>query len=308
MRGWSHETNIEEGSGMKHAILGAGAIGGLVGTALASLGEDVTLVVRPEKLATYPRTLSLEQPSGTLTAKASVADKLDKPVDVLWIATKTYQLEAALATVEAAPGIIVPLLNGVDHIATLRARYGSDRVIPATIAVEADRLAPGHFAQRTSARLNIAASGEPVLGRIVQRLEGLGFICQFIGNELSLLWGKLCFLAPFALVTSASGKDLGEITADPAWKAKLHSGIAEACAVAKASGAEVDMAKIEAAFDMLPATMRSSMAKDLAAGRQLELDGIAGPILRGGAKYGIPVPVSAELANSIRALATAAPA
>ena len=36
---------------MDHAILGAGAIGGLVGTALASLGEDVTLIVRPEKLS-----------------------------------------------------------------------------------------------------------------------------------------------------------------------------------------------------------------------------------------------------------------
>ena len=51
---------------MKHAILGAGAIGGLVGTALASLGEDVTVVVRPEKLASYPANLVLERPSGSL--------------------------------------------------------------------------------------------------------------------------------------------------------------------------------------------------------------------------------------------------
>ena len=42
---------------MKHAILGAGAIGGLVGTALSSLGEDVTVVVRPEKLPSYPTEL-----------------------------------------------------------------------------------------------------------------------------------------------------------------------------------------------------------------------------------------------------------
>ena len=272
---------------MNHAILGAGAIGGLVGTALASLGEEVTLIVRPEKLAAYPEMLSLERPSGTLNAKAGVADKLNKQVDVLWVATKTYQLEAALETVEVTPAIIVPLLNGVDHVATLRARYGGDRVVPATIAVEAEQPAPGRFVQRNPARLNIAASGEPVLGPIVRRLEEIGFICQFLSNELTLLWGKLCFLAPFALVTSASGKNLGEISADPAWKTKLHSGVAEACAVAKASGAEVDAAKIEGFFDTLPATMRSSMAKDLAAGRQLELDGIAGPILRGGGQHGI---------------------
>ena len=293
---------------MDHAILGAGAIGGLVGTALAALGEDVTLIVRSEKLSAYPEALSLEQPSGTLAAKVMALDKLTKPVDVLWVATKIYQLETALAMVEATPGTIVPLLNGVDHVAILRARYGRDRVVSATIAVEAEQLAPGRFVQRSPVRLNIAASGEPVLGGIVQRLGEIGFICQFVANELSLLWGKLCFLEPFALVTSASGKNLGEISADPAWKARLHSAIAEACAVAKASGADVDVAKTQAIFDTLPATMRASMAKDLAAGRQLELDGIAGSILRGGAQHGIAVPVTEKLAASIQALAAAHPA
>ncbi|MFZ0312152.1 MAG: 2-dehydropantoate 2-reductase [Candidatus Korobacteraceae bacterium] len=290
---------------MHHAILGAGAVGGLIGTALASLGEDVTLIVRPEKLPVYPRTLTLEQPSGTLTAKAKVADKLTQPVDVLWIATKTFQLEAALATVEATPKLMVPLLNGVDHIAVLRERFGNDHVVPATIAVEAERLAPGHFVQRSPVLLNIAASGEPVLGNIVQRLAGIGFTCKFVADELRLLWGKLCFLEPFALVTSASGKNLGEIEADPEWKAKLESAIAEACAVAKASGADVDKAKQQAAFATLPPTMRSSMAKHLAAGLRLELDGIAGPVLRGGARYRIPVPVTQELASRVEALAIA---
>ncbi len=290
---------------MVHAILGAGAIGGLIGTALASLGEDVTLIVRPEKLSEYPETLTLERPSGTLAAKAKVVDKLTKPADVLWIATKTYQLEAALATVEATPKMIVPLLNGVDHVAVLRARFGSDRVVPATIAVEAEQLALGRFVQRSPVLLNIAASGKPVLGGVVQRLSEIRFTCKFVADELSLLWGKLCFLEPFALVTSASGKNLGEIRADPAWKAKLDAALAEACAVAKASGAEVDMAKIQAVFDKSLPTMRSSMAKHLAAGLRLELDGIAGPVLRGAAQYGIAIPVTSELASRVEALAAA---
>jgi len=288
---------------MDHAILGAGAIGGLVGTALASLGEDVTLIVRPEKLPAYLQTLTLERPSGTLTAKAKIADKLTKPADVLWIATKTYQLDAALATIEATPRMIVPLLNGVDHIAVLRARFGSDRIVPATIAVEAEQLALGRFVQRSPVLLNIAASGEPVLGGVVQRLSEIGFTCKFVADELRLLWSKLCFLEPFALVTSASGKNLGEINADPVWKAKLESAIAEACDVAKASGADVDRAKQQAAFATLPPTMRSSMAKHLAAGLRLELDGIAGPILRGGERYGIAIPVTEELASKVQALA-----
>jgi ketopantoate reductase len=98
---------------------------------------------------------------------------------------------------------------------------------------------------------------------------------------------------------------LGEINADPIWKAKLESAIAEACAVAKASGADVDRMKQQAAFATLPPTMRSSMAKHLAAGLRLELDGIAGPILRGGAKYGTPIPVTQELASTVEALAAA---
>jgi Ketopantoate reductase PanE/ApbA C terminal len=58
--------------------------------------------------------------------------------------------------------------------------------------------------------------------------------------------------------------------------------MAEACAVAKASGAEVDAAQIQAIYDGLPSGMRSSMQKDLASMRQLELDAIGGPIVRGG--------------------------
>ena len=150
---------------MKHAILGAGAIGGLVGAALASLGEDVTVIVRPEKLAEYPKNLTLERPSGAITAPAKAVAELTEPVDVLWIATKTYHLQTALESVKSQPALVVPLLNGVDHIELLRQRFGRDRVVPATIAVEAERVAPGQFVQRSPfVRLNLAASGKPRAG------------------------------------------------------------------------------------------------------------------------------------------------
>ena len=289
---------------MKHAILGAGAIGGLMATALASLGEDVTLIVRPEKLVGYPHTLSLERPSGMITAPAKVVARLTEPVNVLWIATKTYQLADALAEVETVPSIIVPLLNGVDHVAVLRARFGDNRVVPATIAVEAERSAPGRFVQRSPVRLNVAASGEPVLKDTIAGLQGLGFVCQFVASEPTLLWSKLCFLGPFALVTSASGKDLGEIMADAEWKAKLQSAVSEACAVAEKAGAQVDPEKMLAILPGAPPTMRASMAKDLAAKRTLELDGIAGPILRFGLRYGIPTATTSSLVRMIEATAT----
>ncbi len=285
---------------MKHAILGAGAIGGLVGAALASLNEDVTLIVRPESLPEYPENLTLERPSGAITASAKAVATLTEPVDVLWIATKTYQLQAALESVKASPAMVVPLLNGVDHIEVLRVRFGADRVVPATIAVEAERIAPGQFVQRSPfVRLNLAASGEPRLGAIVARLGEMGFTCQFMKNEQTLLWSKLCFLEPFALVTSASGKNKGEVFADQEWKRRLDSAIAEAYAVARASGAEVDVAKLQAVFESIPPGMRSSMQKDVVARRQLELDGIAGPIVRGGERHGIDVTTTKSLMEAI---------
>ena len=288
---------------MKHAILGAGAIGGLVGTALSSLGEHVIVVGRPERLASYPRSLALERPSGSgvLTAPAKAVASLTELADVLWIATKTYQLPSALEAVQLSPGCVVPLLNGVDHIAVLRARFGRERVVPGTIAVEAEKIAPGRFIQRSPfVRLNLAASGEPLLGAVVGRLGNLGFTCHFIPNEQTLLWGKLCVLAPFALVTSASGMNIGEILMNGAWKEKLISAISEACVVANASGAEVDALKLQTSFDGVPPGMRSSMQKDLVAGRELELDAIGGPIVRGGKRYGIEVSTTVKLMAAIQ--------
>src|SRR2546422_7036954 len=184
---------------MEHAVLGAGAIGGLVGTAVASLGEGVTVLVRPERLPGYPANLSVERPSGAITALAKVAATLTNPVDVLWIATKTYQLKAALQAVQSLPRYVVPLLNGVDHVEVLRTHFGRGRVLPATIAVEADGIAPARFVQRSPfVNLNLAASGEQVLRPIVARLRDLEFTCRFIHNEQTLLWRKLCFLGPFA--------------------------------------------------------------------------------------------------------------
>lgn len=221
---------------------------------------------------------------------------------MLWIATKTYQLESALEPIVATPRAVVPLLNGTDHIPLLRSRFGNDRVIPATIAVGADRKAEGEFVQGNVVRLHVAASAEALLGGVLASLqERVGFVCAFIANEQTLLWTKLCFLAPFALVTAASGLDKGGVFADPQWKGWLYAAVEEAAAVADAEGAEIDAGAIKSFMDPLPSAMRSSLAKDLMAGRKLELDGIAGPIVRGGEKFGIATPTTKQLMSRIEA-------
>jgi 2-dehydropantoate 2-reductase len=134
-------------------------------------------------------------------------------------------------------------------------------------------------------------------------LGNFGFSCRFIANEQTLLWSKLCFLAPFALVTSASGMNAGEILADAAWKLKLTAAASEASAVANAGGAEIDARQVQGVFANSPPEMRSSMQKDLAARRQLELDAIVGPIVRGGERYGIDVSTTVRLMAEIQAKA-----
>ena len=73
---------------MKHAILGAGGVGGLIGVALASAGEAVTMVVRPGASKNYPREISLQNPQGTFTASVECAESVSQAYDVLWIAVK----------------------------------------------------------------------------------------------------------------------------------------------------------------------------------------------------------------------------
>ena len=114
-----------------------------------------------------------------------------------------------------------------------------------------------------------------------------------------MLWGKLCFLAPFALATTASGGSLGVVRSDAGWSALLEASVREACAVGLAEGAEVAPEPILAALEGAPDAFRSSMQKDVAAGRPPELDAIAGPILRDGSKHGIEVSETQALVDRI---------
>jgi 2-dehydropantoate 2-reductase len=283
---------------MRHAILGVGGIGGLMGAALAKSGDAVTLVLRPESVGEHPNELSLESYLGNFSVPVEKIAAVDEPFDILWITVKATQLDSALASIKSPEkiGAIVPLLNGVDHVAMLRARFGAESVVAATIAVESERVAPGKIVHRSPfVRLNVSSSGEERLAPTLEKLRAFGFACQFMENEQTLLWSKLCFLGPFALTTSAAGMDKGEIANDMKWRGRFEACVAEACSVATASGAKVDAAQIVAFFYNAPAGMRSSMQKDIAAGNAPELDAIAGPIMRGGKSHGIEVPVTREL-------------
>jgi 2-dehydropantoate 2-reductase len=286
---------------MRHAILGAGGVGGLIGACLAHAGASVTLVVRPESVAPQPKELHLESPYGKFDVDVAVSAEVPA-CDVLWLTMKATQFEAALSAIKNPDAIraIVPLLNGIDHIAVLRAKYGAERVVPATIAVETERVKPGYIVQRSLfARLNVLSAEKGLLGGTLEQLEKIGFTCRFIDDEPTLMWGKLVFLGPFALCTTAADKNVGEIMSNPEWRAQGEACVREACAVAGAEGATVDAEKVLAGVQGMPGGMRSSMQKDVEQHKAPELEAIAGPILRGAQKHGIDVPVTKKLVEAV---------
>ena len=233
---------------MRHAILGAGGVGGLIGAILAKAGDAVTLVLRPEALKEYPAELSLKSPLGSFTVCVQRAPNVAQPFDVLWIAVKATQLDAALESVIVNPeelGAVVPLLNGIDHIALLRARFGHDRVVPASIAVESERVAPGKIVQSSpGARLTVSSKGETFLAPAIEKLRQLGLTCQFTPDEQKILWTKLAFLGPYALTTTASGLTAGEITARDAQVYTPAAGETFATAASNGAFVSTDLQKL----------------------------------------------------------------
>ena len=294
---------------MRYAVLGAGGVGGLVGGALAKAGHPVTLLVRPGRRDQYPERLTVESETlGSFEAPVQVADRFDGQFDIVWITVKATALDAALRAVapeKLGSGVVVPLLNGVDHVEQLRHRYGAERVLPGTIRVEAEQIGPGRV-RHLSAFADVQVAPSPATRAraeaLCEELRSTGLGCQVREDEVTMLWSKLCFLAPFALATTASGAPLGVVRSDPGWWARLEGSVKEACAVGVAEGAEVAPEPILAAFEGVPDGFRSSMQKDVAAGWTPEVEAIAGPILRGGAEHGIDVSATRALVDWIVAL------
>lgn len=287
---------------MKHAIVGAGGVGGLLGGALAHSGESVVMVVRPGTRNKYPENLHVDSTFGKFDESVEWSESVPQ-ADVVWLAVKALQLNDSvrLITEGARPQLIVPLLNGIDHVALIRDRFGEHAVVPGTIAVETERTAPGHIVHRSPfAKVNLSARGRGMLAQTMDQLRKIGFTGEFIDNEATLMWGKLVFLGPLALSTTAADKTIGELVSNPELWTSLQSCVREACTVGSAEGAKLNFDVVIKAILALPASMKSSMQKDVEQGRLPEVDAIGGGIARAADRYNIPVPVTTRLIDTVR--------
>ncbi|MEU8618108.1 2-dehydropantoate 2-reductase [Streptomyces sp. NPDC048623] len=280
---------------MTVAVLGPGGVGGLIGALLARDGHRVICLAGEETAAVLRRDgLSVRSTRyGDFTAPVEADTLLREPVDVTLVTVKQTALPAALDRVPPqllGDGVLVPLLNGLDHVAALRRRYPAGQVVAGTIRVEATRTAPGRIVHTSPfTALELAAP----LDAFASRLRHAGLDVTLRTDESAMLWDKLSFLAPFALLTTRHRAAVGVIRDER--RSELLAVLDEITAVARAAGAPVTAEAVLSFFDRAPETMKSSMQRDAENGHPIELDAIGGAVLRAAATHRIETPMTARL-------------
>jgi 2-dehydropantoate 2-reductase len=298
---------------VKIAVLGPGGVGGLLAGALERSGEDVTVVARESTAAAIAED-GLRVGSVTLgefIERPRTTTRLEEDVDALIVATKAAGLRDALERIDCEPPLVLPLLNGLDHIALLRERFAPESVVAGTIRVEADNPQPG-FVVHTSPFLLVEMASryesarEPmaefarVLSDAGVKARGEWSISE--RSEPQVMWSKLVRLNALACTTSAYDKLLGEIRSTPELRADLVGAIEESCAAGQAEGADnVNPQKAIDELERAHETLGSSMQRDIAAGRTPEVDAIPGSVLRAAARHGLECPTIERLVAMIRA-------
>jgi 2-dehydropantoate 2-reductase len=269
---------------MSVAVMGPGAVGGALGVRMALAGERVVCVARPDTAAAIAAGgLTLVTDDGEHTERLEVTERLEEHVDLLLVTVKAYGLDDGISHIRAEPGLVLPLLNGLEHMDVLRAHFAN--VVAATIGhFEGYRDSPTRIVQQTPGVVNVAATESP------EQLERAGIATRAGGSEKDVLWEKLARQGPIAVLTSVAGETIGELRTGQ----RLRLAIEEACAVAAADGARTTFDEQWAVIESLPDWATSSTERDVTAGRPSELDAIGGAVVRAGRRLGVPTPTLEE--------------
>jgi len=269
------------------AVLGPGAVGATLAVPLAEAGVDVVCVGRPATVAAITaQGLSLRHGSDVSSVRPRAVEELDETVDLLLVTVKASGLEAALDRVTSTPSVVLPLLNGLEHVDTIRQRLDS-RVLAGSIGkLEAYREGPTAVVQTTAAPLITVFPGDDA----ARLLRAAGLEVRAGESEGAVLWEKTVRLAPLAAATTITQQTLGELRNDDAWRAILESAVTEACAIAAADGVTLNEAAQWEILDTMPASVTTSTARDAAAGRPTELDAILGAVVRAGRRLDVDAP------------------
>ncbi|WP_199541705.1 2-dehydropantoate 2-reductase [Paraburkholderia kururiensis] len=281
---------------MRILVVGAGGVGGYFGARMAHAGRDVTFLVRPQRAEELRRAgLVVRSRYGDLTlrdVKTVVKGDLREPFDLILLSCKAYDLADAIDSFQAAVGpstVILPLLNGMQHVDELQRRFGTSKVmgglclIAATLNAEREIV---HLNDMQAIVFGELAGGVSERAQVVAEAMGnAGFDVTASANIVQELWEKWVFLATLAGITCLFRASVGEILATPDGERAIANLFAECSAVAAHNGYAVRPefnARMRAILFAAGSPLTASMLRDLQAGSRIEADHVLGDLIRRG--------------------------
>jgi 2-dehydropantoate 2-reductase len=284
------------------AIIGGGAIGGVLAAAAHHSGHEPTLCVRTP----FDRLL-VENPSATEEIPARIiADPVEVgAVDWVLLTTKVQDVASTApwfrGLSDSAPVVVVQ--NGVGHLDAVAPLGLRAPLLPALTYVGAERVSPGHVVRRSEVLLTVPS------GSLADEFAAL-----FTAEDTTLrrsedfttdAWRKLLTNVGTNPITALTLRRL-DVFEQPDISALAEGVIREAVAVGQAVGARLTEADVETVMASLsggwPHTNGTSMLYDRLAGLPTEHEHISGPVVEAGERNGIPTPLNAALLALMRAV------
>lgn len=286
------------------AIMGSGAIGGVIGARLASGGADVLFLARGAHLAAIQsKGLRIE---GETELELHDVDATDDPsnrpaVDFVIFAVKGPDTEPAAALIRPLVGKstgIVTFQNGVEGIDILARHYGSNAVLPGTTMLAAMIEAPGVVRHVSTVAPSVVAEWSGQKTRRVEKLSELfaqsGLNLKIAEDAHVAVWSKFVAMAAMSAITCLTRLPVRTLVTNPETRELVQEAMDEVIAVAKARGVMIDPelpSKLFTAANNIDPGWKTSMCNDLEAGRRIEVDSISGSLHRLGRELGVPTPV-----------------
>src|SRR5690625_2127628 len=289
---------------MKIMILDADAVGGYFGGRLAASGADVTFHVREGRARQLEDGLRIESPCGDarLPVRTLLPGEAAPPPDIIMLACKAYGLTAAMETI--APHIhedtvILPVLNGMNHIPLLASRFSEARIWGGVAHIVATLAEDGRVLHMNEVhRLTIGPRGDDgslmLAERLVEAGRQAGYDSRLSGDVLQDLWDKWVFLASLAAATTLFRAPIGQILHADAGEALLMGLLDEIAGIAAAEGhrpGEKTLATARAVLTERGSKLTASMLRDMQAGSPTEGEHVIGDLVRRAAAHGIETPL-----------------
>jgi 2-dehydropantoate 2-reductase len=303
--------------GVRIVILGAGALGSVIGAFLSRADADVVLIGRPPHVKRIQQRGLRVKGLQTFTARVEAttdAASVDS-ADLLILTTKTYDSRSALNAVEFDVGMAASLQNGVLKDEVLARRFGRDKVLGAVTGVGASMVEPGVVAYTfdgTTVFGELDGGVSPRVLRVLEAFGDAGLRAEASERILDDEWSKLCQYCAASLVSALSRLRYHEVcTSRPL--AELFVTISrEVALVARGLGRQLrDVAgfRVEEVLSgsfaeavesvmgrgkvLVEAGMtdvKISMLQDLEAGRRTELEDTVGHVVREADRLGLETP------------------